>query len=164
MSAAIEGEIVSSGLPIPGPGRDSKYRVEFNEQARKLCLLGYTDEELAAFFNICVATLNNWKRDIPAFLESIKEGKEAADANVADSLYRRATGETVLVERVIKDEQGKHDVLKISQYIPGDVQAQRLWLLNRRKLNWRDKQEIEHSGSIDIAERLRRADNRLSSS
>jgi hypothetical protein len=142
-------EVIPAGLPIPGPGRDSKYRPEFNEQARKLCLLGYIDTELASFFGVCEATINNWKGQFPAFLEAIRAGKDAADAEVADSLYRRATGESILVERIIKDGD-KHDVVTIKQFVPGEVAAQRLWLLNRRKGNWRDKVETEHSGNVTV--------------
>lgn len=148
-----EGEIVSSGLPVPGPGRDSKYRPQFNEQARKLCLLGFTDAELAEFFGVCEATINNWKARFPAFLESINEGKVVADAQVADSLYRRATGERVVVERLIR-RGDDHEVVKLMQFVPGEVAAQRLWLLNRRKRDWRDKVETEHSGKVyNVVER-----------
>jgi len=147
---AIEGEIVPAGLPVPGPGRNSKYRPEFNEQARKLCLLGYIDEELADFFGVCVATLNNWKAQFPAFLESINAGKVVADADVADSLHRRAIGQVVFVERILKKSEDDHEIVRLSQFVPGDVTAQRLWLLNRRKGNWRDKVETEHSGNVTV--------------
>ena len=32
-----------------------------------------------------------------------------------------------------------------------DVTACRLWLLNRRPGQWRDKQEVEHSGDLTIS-------------
>lgn len=148
----MAGEIIEhGGLPIPGPGRNSLYRPEFNEQARKLCLLGYIDTELANFFGVCEATISNWKLQYPAFLEAIKAGKDSADADVADSLYRRATGENIIVERVVKDESGHHDVITLKQFVPGEVAAQRLWLLNRRKGNWRDKVETEHSGNVTVS-------------
>lgn len=139
----------NGNMPVPGPGRDSKYRTEFNDQARKLCLLGATDEELADFFSVCVATINNWKAAFPAFLASINDGKVSADANVADSLYRRAVGENIIVEKAIKDGD-KYVTMKLSQFVPGEVQAQRLWLLNRRKGQWRDKQDFEHSGNVTV--------------
>jgi len=149
MAEPLQGEIVS-GLPVPGPGRDTKYRPEFNEQARKLCLLGAIEQELADFFGVCPSTITNWKAQYPAFLASINAGRIVADAEVADSLYRRATGEQVLVERAIKGEDGKYDVMTLKQFVPGEVAAQRLWLLNRRKGNWRDKVETEHSGNVTV--------------
>lgn len=45
---------------------------------------------LADFFSISTGTLNNWKKAHPEFLESIKAGKDLADAEVADRLYQRA--------------------------------------------------------------------------
>jgi hypothetical protein len=140
-----------SKLPIPGPGRDTKYKAEFADQARKLCLLGCTDAELADFFGVCERTINNWKERYPAFLQSIGAGKVVADAEVADSLYRRATGESIIIEKAIKKEDGSYEAMRLKQFVPGDVTAQRLWLLNRRKLDWRDKQDFEHSGEVTIS-------------
>jgi hypothetical protein len=73
-------------------GRPTDYRPEYNEQAYKLCLLGHTDAELAAFFDVQESTINNWKLAYPEFLESIKKGKDIADSEVAAKLYHRATG------------------------------------------------------------------------
>lgn len=143
---AIEGEIVT-GLPIPGPGRDSKYQDDFADQAFKLCLLGATDRELADFFSVSESTINRWKDQYPAFWESMRAGKVRADAEVAHSLYRRATGEHVLVEKMIKKD-GAYEKVELKVFVPGEVQAQRLWLLNRSKTNWRDKQDVELSGEI----------------
>ena len=42
-------------------GRPTKYKHEYAEQTYKLCLLGATDEEIANFFDVNVATINRWK-------------------------------------------------------------------------------------------------------
>ena len=70
--------------------RPTKYQEAYAEQARKLCLLGYTDAELADFFEVSESTINKWKLDYPKFSESIKKGKAVADAEVSDRLYQRA--------------------------------------------------------------------------
>ncbi|MES1763769.1 hypothetical protein ACKWMU_12765, partial [Escherichia coli] len=54
--------------------RPTKYQEAYAEQARKLCLLGYTDAELADFFEVSESTINKWKLDYPEFSESIKKG------------------------------------------------------------------------------------------
>lgn len=72
--------------------RPTKYQEAYAEQARKLCLLGYTDAELADFFEVSESTINKWKLDYPEFSESIKKGKAVADAEVSDRLYQRAMG------------------------------------------------------------------------
>ena len=133
-------------IPVPGPGRDTKYRAEYADQARKLCLLGATDIELADFFGVVPATIYNWKNEHPAFLEAMRAGKVKADAEVADSLYRRATGEHVQVERLVKKSDGEFHAMKIIQYVPGDPQAAYRWLLNRRRQDWSDKQSVELTG------------------
>lgn len=134
-------------------GRPSKYQPEYADQARKLCLLGATDGELADFFEVCESTINNWKHEHPGFLESIRAGKIKADAEVADSLYRRATGETIQLEKVMKKDDGSFEAVRYKSYIPGDPNAAFRWLQNRRAQNWTDKQLIQHSGSIERVER-----------
>jgi hypothetical protein len=73
-------------------GRPSLYRPEFAAQALKLCRLGATDKSLADFFEVTEQTINGWKHAYPDFLESLKAGKELADAEVAEKLFKRATG------------------------------------------------------------------------
>lgn len=145
------------GLPVPGPGRDSLYDVSMNDQARKLALLGLTDEEMAEFFGVSVRTFHRWKQDFPAFCHSLNEGKVVADANVAESLYKRATGEIVLVEKAYRNKQtGDVEVVKLSSYIPGDPGAAKLWLTNRRRKDWVDKVTTEHAGSIEVVSKEQR--------
>lgn len=103
-------------------GHPTDYRPEFCEQATNYCLLGATDSELARFFDVTEATINNWKNAHPEFFDAIKEGRESADSKVARSLYKKACGDT------------EH---------PADTVAAIFWLKNRRKLNWREKHEIE---------------------
>ena len=128
-------------------GRPTKYKPEYKEQVYKLCLLGATDVDIANFFDISEATLNNWKIEHPDFLESIKNGKVHADATVAESLYKRANGyEHEDVD--IKMYEGEIIKTKLIKHYPPDTTAGIFWLKNRRPKDWRDKQEIEHSGQI----------------
>lgn len=130
----------------PGPGRDSLYTPEMDDQARKLALLGMTDAEVAAFFGVAERTLNRWKLDHPAFCHALNEGKVAADANVAESLYKRATGEFVEFQKAYKNrETGAVEVVTLKQWTPGDPGAAKLWLTNRQPTKWRDKQAVELS-------------------
>jgi hypothetical protein len=134
-------------IPVPGPGRKSLYREEYAEQAFKLCLLGAKDEELADFFGVTVKTLFNWKEQHPAFLQSTIDGKVKADADVAHSLYKLATGHTITAEKVVKKGES-FEAVCYKQYIPGDSAAAYRWLLNRRRQDWTDKQVHEHTGTV----------------
>lgn len=143
-------------IPVPGPGRNSAYQPEYAEQARKLCLLGATDKEIADFFGVSDRTIYNWKNEHPAFLQATIAGKIIADAEVADSLFRRATGEHVLIEKLVKKEDGSYEAMRIKQYIPADPNASFKWLLNRRRQDWTDKHEVVHSGEIDVSSKEQR--------
>lgn len=139
-----------ANLPVPGPGRDSKYHPEFAEQARKLCLLGATDTELASFFDVSESTINNWKQQHPAFLESIRAGKMKADAEVAESLYKRATGHHIQAEKLVKKDDGSFEAIRYQQFLPGDPVAAYKWLTNRRRQNWSDRSAVEMQAEITV--------------
>lgn len=125
-------------------GRPTKYRHEYAEQARKLALLGQTDAQMAGFFGIGEATLNRWKIEQEGFRESIHAGKEWADANIADSLYKSALGGSTVTEvREEPDSEGNIIRKRLIRELPADVRAQRYWLGNRNPRLWRDKVVVE---------------------
>lgn len=131
-------------------GRPTKFRPEFVEQARKLCLLGLTDGELADFFGVDEATIHRWKHTHKDFCESILTGKVLADSNVADSLYRSAVGgHFVTEERPVGGENGAASVQPLKRQVAPSVQAQSLWLRNRQPHLWRDRVEVKADVSID---------------
>ena len=119
-------------------GRPTKFKPEYIEQSRKLCLLGMTDKEMADFFGVSERTLHGWKKSQPGFLQSLKSGKDLADAEVASKLYHRATGYEhadldirVIDEKIVKTKLVKH--------YPPDTTAAIFWLKNRNPGRWRDK-------------------------
>jgi hypothetical protein len=126
-------------------GRPSSFREEYSEQAFKLCLLGATDKQLADFFEVSEQTLNAWKKARPEFLESLKRGKDQADATVAQSLYRRALGYSHDAVKIFND-QGKPLVVPHTEHYPPDTTACIFWLKNRQKDKWSDKQDHEVTG------------------
>lgn len=123
-------------------GRPTKYKEEYNAQAEKLCLLGATDAELAGFFEVDEATINRWKNEYPEFCESIKRGKDIADANVAARLYQRAMGFEHDSED-IKIADGSVVRVPIRKIYPPDPTSAIFWLKNRQPKKWRDR--IDHT-------------------
>jgi hypothetical protein len=121
-------------------GRPTEYKKEYDEQAEKLCKLGAIDTELADFFNVSEQTINTWKKKHPTFLESIKRGKEIADMEVANSLYKKATGYTTDDVKIFQYEGMPVKVPYIKEYQP-DTTSIIFWLKNRRPDKWRDKTE-----------------------
>lgn len=130
-------------------GRPTKFKEEYCEQAYKLCLLGADDKQLADFFGVEEKTVNNWKIAYPKFLQSLKDGKDVADANVAKSLYNRATGYTH-DDVHISNYQGEITVTEIKKHYAPDPTSMIFWLKNRQKDKWRDKTDHEHSGEIKM--------------
>lgn len=131
-------------------GRPTRYKSEYAEQARKLCLLGAIDKEIADFFGVSVATLNTWKTAHPEFLESLKAGKQIADANVAQSLYNRALGYTTKETKIASFEGRITDTLDVDKHYPPDPTSAIFWLKNRQPALWRDKpaEEVEQEQTI----------------
>jgi hypothetical protein len=127
-------------------GRPTKYKEQFAEQAKKLCKLGCTDKELADFFEVSEQTLNAWKKEFPEFLESLKEGKTLADANVAQRLYERAMGyehpETKFFTVSKGDFIQEIETRETIKFYPPDTTAAIFWLKNRQPDKWREKQEV----------------------
>ncbi|HLM13236.1 MAG TPA: hypothetical protein VK362_12655, partial [Reyranella sp.] len=57
----------------------SSYQAEYAEQARKLCLLmGADDQELARFFDVPAATLQEWQASVPEFAAAVLAGRTLA--------------------------------------------------------------------------------------
>ena len=128
-------------------GRPSSYRPEYAKQAFKLCLLGATDADLAVFFDVAESTINNWKDAHPEFLESLKGGKEQADARVAESLFHRALGyEHEAVKITTHAETGHTTITPYIERYPPDTTAAIFWLKNRRPDLWRDQRAHELTG------------------
>lgn len=139
-------------------GRKSSYKEEYANQALKLCLLGATDKELAEFFSVSEQTLNKWKKDYPEFLESLKKGKNIADANVASKLYNRAIGYDFEEKHFEIKQVGKEkppqfvESKRIKKHIPADITAAIFWLKNRQPDKWRDKKEVD--ANVNLSDEL----------
>jgi hypothetical protein len=118
-------------------GRPSDYEAIMAEQAGFICKTwGATDQQLAEFFKVTQRTVDNWKKAHPEFFQSSKNGKDDYDSeHVERALKDRATGWT--------SPDGK--------YFPPDPASMIFWLKNRRRDRWTDKQEVEHSGGMNIS-------------
>ncbi len=138
-------------------GRPTAYKKEYEEQAYKLTLLGAVDTELANFFNVAESTIHKWKINHLKFSESIKNGKDIANANVATSMYQKAIGYSHPEDKIFNNN-GEALIVKTTKHYPPDTQAGSLFLRNRTSvagslgINWRDKIEQEITGSISLTD------------
>ena len=85
---------------------------------------GLTEEQISHNMGINPATLWDWKRKYSKISNVLKVNKDIADRQVENALYKAA--------------------------LEGNTTAMIFWLKNRKRKEWRDKQDIEHSGEMGI--------------
>ena len=136
-------------------GRPSSFKPEYTEQVEKLCKLGTTDRDLCLLFNISPQTIDNWKKTHPEFFLALMRGKQEADLNVAEAMYRNATGYDYYEEQAVKLRETSYvggkvsnvreyvEIVMVKRHQPADTTAQIFWLKNRRPDLWRDVKRID---------------------
>lgn len=128
-------------------GRPTAYDDAFAEQARKICELGATDQEIADFFEVDVRTVYRWKHDHDEFCQALKAGKDVADERVERSLYQKAIGyEQDEVKIFMPGGASEPVYAPFRAKIAPDTTAAIFWLKNRRSQEWRDVKAQELSG------------------
>jgi hypothetical protein len=130
-----------------GHGNSTKYRKEYNKQAYELCLLGYTNEKLAAFFDVPLPTFENWVKKYKRLRSALESGREPADAKVAASLFERANGYSHPDEQIF-NHQGSPLVVPTTKHYPPDTAAAMIWLRNRQGWTSSDKTEGEQAEKL----------------
>ena len=108
---------------------------------------GLVDEQIAQNIGIVASTLYEWKKQYPEISEALKKGKEVVDRQVENALLKRALGYKYEEIKTEETEEGKKVTVTTKEVVP-DTTAQIFWLKNRKPEQWRDKQQIEHSGEI----------------
>jgi hypothetical protein len=133
----------------PSRGRTMPYEPAFADLARKFCLLGATDAELALLFEVDGRTIERWIAEIPEFSRAVTEGRSIADAEVGNKLFRRAIGYSHEAVKVFNN-RGTPLVIDYTEHYPPDPTSMIFWLKNRRPDLWRDKVEHEHTTTDEM--------------
>lgn len=145
----------SNKKPVGRPKHSGeKWNPIYIEIVKELASEGYIETEIQKIIHISIATFNKWKKDHPEFHKSLKEGKENPDRKVEKALFENAIGGEYETEKalVVSDggKNGAHvEVVKVKENRAGNVTAQIYWTKNRMPEKWRDKQDVEHSGSLN---------------
>ena len=114
-----------------------------------------TATQIANHLGIAVSTLYLWMNEHPAFMEAVKRRRAQADDEVEGSLYGRAKGYTATITEDRLDKEGITHTLAKEIHVAADPNAGLNWLKNRRPEEWRDKKEVEITGShTDILRKL----------
>lgn len=144
----------------PKRGRPSKFRPEFVEQARKLAMLGLTNEEMAKFFEVGQTTFDRWMAEKPDFRGAIKASKDLADAEVVASLYHRANGYSH-PEDDIRVVGGEIVITPTIKHYPPDPTSMIFWLKNRQPEKWREKRDEPSAPEDTVADKIAQLIERL---
>lgn len=127
-------------------GRPTKYDKTYLKTVKLLADLGATTEQIAEFLEVNPDTIYEWANKHPEFSETMRGAKSQVDEEVELALLKRAKGYLRTVERVGKDGE----IIPCMEELPPEVNACKLWLINRQPKRWRDKQEVEHSGDLTV--------------
>ena len=133
-----------------------KYDESMNEKAYKLALLGMTNAQMASFFDITESAFCSWLKKYPKFGWAVAKGRMQADAEVAFSLFKAATGYEYEDEQVVMVDKQPMKI-KVKKTKAPSVSAAIFWLKNRTRgmsQAWQDisKKEVEVKGVKQIAE------------
>src|SRR5699024_218858 len=107
---------------------------------------GLSDEQVANNLGISYTLLKEWKKKYPTFLTAIKKGKEVSDYELENTLHKRASGYYYTEEAVTN----KGEVVEVRKYEHPNPTALIFALKNRLHKKYREKQEIEQSGNMNI--------------
>ena len=109
---------------------------ENKTRIRGWCLDGLIDKQIYKNMGISRTTFYKWKSENSEFADLLKRGKEIADREVENALFKSATG-----------FMGPDD-----KYYPPNTTAQIFWLKNRKQDDWRDKRETDVNVSTRISD------------
>lgn len=143
-----EGSLVE----VYGTSRgNSKYHPAFADLAYKHCLLGATPKHVADLLQVDEVTIYRWMESHPSFGAAMEQGRGDADANVARSLYKKATGYTHQAVKVFQ-YQGEPVVVPYTEVVAPDTDAAKFWLKNRQPDLWKDKVEVEEKPTLALVD------------
>lgn len=107
---------------------------------------GLTNEQIMKNLGIGRDSFYRYKDKYSEFSDALKKGKEVADIEVENALFKRAIGYKYKeVIKEVKEIDGKKTtyIKEVVKEMPGDVGAQIFWLKNRKSSKWKDKQDID---------------------
>lgn len=106
---------------------------------------GLSNEQIAYNMGISDRTLYKWQKKNVQFKQALKVGKDTADRQVENALFKSALGYEYKEEVVTNDGR----VVTVTKHKPANTTSQIFWLKNRKPEKWRDKRELSHDGEIN---------------
>lgn len=114
-------------------------------QVRAIAMRGIDEEQMSELFDIKRSQINKWKKQYPLFKEALEGGYTDADAAVLSAVYQSAVGYTHDEEKLFFWDGDVTRADTVKHYKP-DMVAAKLWLTNRQREHWKDRQHTSVSG------------------
>jgi len=121
---------------------------------------GATDKQIAENIGYNETYFHELKNKFPELSDALTRGRAPLDRIVETSLYKKATGFTMKEQRPFKlkeeyyDEEGRRcvnekvEVVEVDAYYPPDVNAQAIWLRNRKVEKWnKEVTKVDHTSN-----------------
>lgn len=127
-------------------GRKGKYHEWITEQGLGIVAAwkrnGLTNEQIAKNIGVNQDTLYTWIRRFPEFSEALKIGRDEADMQVENALFKRALG--YYTEDIQEEYEGAVRVKRVvkKKWVAPDISAQIFWLKNRASNRWRNDDRL----------------------
>lgn len=127
-------------------GRKGKYHEWITEQGLGIVAAwkrnGLTNEQIAKNIGVNQDTLYTWIRRFPEFSEALKIGRDEADMQVENALFKRALG--YYTEDIQEEYEGTVRVKRVvkKKWVAPDISAQIFWLKNRASNRWRNDDRL----------------------
>lgn len=117
---------------------------------------GLSDAKVAKNIGISRATLYDWCKKYPDFLDAYKKGTEVSTYEIEDAAYKSALGYYVEEIEVIEISDASGEVTqrtkkKHRRYIPPNTAMQIFIMKNRRPDWWKDTRTIENKSDGQLA-------------
>ena len=113
---------------------------------------GLTDEQIAHNIGIRRETLYDWINKHPNISNALKKGKEVADFEVENAMFKAALGyeheEVKTYMEEYENGKKKKKVEKTKKHVAPNVTAQIFWLKNRKSSTWRDRTEQHINANV----------------
>jgi len=126
------------------------------------CRDGLIEADIAHNLGIGTTTLKDYKKRYPSFRSALKRGKEEADIMVENALFKRTQGfryDEITRERLPIYDKWDHvtivgyemvETKRVTKEVLADPTSMIFWLKNRKKLEWRDKHEVEKTIEVKV--------------
>lgn len=129
---------------------------------------GLIYKQIAKNMGVGESTLRVWRDRFPEMEEALNQGKDSADREVENALYKSAIGYTMKIRKPVKVKLVDYDpktgrkireteawqAVEEEIHVPAQVTAQIFWLKNRKPDQWREKNDVTLTPSNGVLESL----------